>query len=439
MRLRLVIFRQWLEAVFPNRFSQALRTPFLRNLGAMGSAEMVSRSTRLLAAIVLARMLDPIEFGIAAAAITLSELFRIFTQNGLGQAIIRADDTELYAICRSAKRLFWSISLFLTFAQAASGVIWWLAFGGTQALCMMIIALSIIYLVMPFGLTHVFLIMRANQMGRIARIRGTQASIDNLGSAVFAIIGFGPWAVILPKILSAPIWVWMVRRGTVLPQKCERKAGGPVQLKNLVSFGLPVLGAEMLTSARLFGDKLIIWFLFGLEALGIWWFAFNAGFGFALSACQAFTHTLYPHLCRYKEIAQRGRIFRQLIHASGLWVMLAILMQSLLSLIYVPIVFGEKWAAYAPLVCVLCLAALPKLLSDSASQLARANGWARTDFLTNISLTLSIFLGLVFGASSGNLQFAALGYCLAALATQPLYAFFISKPERHRDPAALYL
>ena len=92
-------------------------------------------------------------------------------------------------------------------------------------------------------------------------------------------------------------------------------------------------------------------------------------------------------------------------------------MQAALSLLYVPIVFGARWDAVAWLVAVLCASAIPKPMFDSASQLLRAVGQPRTEFLASANLTAvslaALAVALPYGLAAG-----IIAQSLAAIAVQ---------------------
>ena len=89
-------------------------TVFIRNLGWLGASEIFVRITRLITAVVLARVMDPLMFGLAALVLTINELIRVFNRNGIGAKIVQCSDTELPDITNTASRLnfIFCISLF---------------------------------------------------------------------------------------------------------------------------------------------------------------------------------------------------------------------------------------------------------------------------------------------------------------------------------------
>ncbi len=88
-------------------------------IGLYGASEFAQRATRILTTILLARMLVPEAFGVAAIAITTFELVRVVANCGIGQAVIRASDEDLPAATEAAWRLLWPIMIALTVVQVS--------------------------------------------------------------------------------------------------------------------------------------------------------------------------------------------------------------------------------------------------------------------------------------------------------------------------------
>ncbi|MHC5831979.1 MAG: oligosaccharide flippase family protein, partial [Nostoc sp.] len=97
-------------------------------------------------------------------------------------------------------------------------------------------------------------------------------------------------------------------------------------------------------------DYLIIGRFLGINALGIYYFAFNAGLGISQNVINAFTSALFPHLCAargdLKELKER---YFSSLKFTAIIVVPLILLQSSLAPFYVPIVFGQKWVTAVPI------------------------------------------------------------------------------------------
>ena len=94
-----------------------------RNVGWLTGAELVSRVGRVFAAIILARQLDAAAFGVAAIALTVFEITRVFTENGIGAAVIRATSRGFDRVANTAHRLMWIVCLVLFAVQVGAGAL----------------------------------------------------------------------------------------------------------------------------------------------------------------------------------------------------------------------------------------------------------------------------------------------------------------------------
>ena len=83
----------------------------MRNLAWYGLAEGVARISRLIATVLLARMMTSLELGLAATAITCFELVRVLGNNGMGELVMRASHEKLAATCETVYRLGWVLCL----------------------------------------------------------------------------------------------------------------------------------------------------------------------------------------------------------------------------------------------------------------------------------------------------------------------------------------
>lgn len=396
---------------------------FVRNTSWIGLSELMARVSRLLTAVVLARYLSLEEFGIAALALTVHELVKVFNENGIGAKIIQVPEDQLEAVCNTAYRLNWIVcgGLFVLQCLLAFPIA---AFYEQPALVWMIIALAFVYLLMPVALVQAFLIQRQNRLKVTALVAGTQVTVDNFLTAILAVAGLGAWAVVIPKLLVAPIWVI----GTMRNQHWKfNPNSGYAHWREILNFGKHVLGVELLKAMRLQLDNLIIGAFLGIEALGIYFFAHNAGLGISLSLTRAFNTALFPHLCESK--GDRLEIRKKFFHAQKIIACVlipVILLQSLLAPWYVPLVFGEKWIPAIPVLLLLCLSAIPRPFGEGASEVMRTIDKPKIDFYWSIIFSFLFIAGIFIG-----LPWGIVGVAVAILTVHiiglPAYTYWVTK------------
>lgn len=377
-----------------------------QNLMAYGASEVASKATRLLVVVAVARTLELSEIGMAAAAFAVGDTLKAITQNGVGQRIISAKDDDLEAVCATASRIFWAWCLSLFVLQTMVGALL-LYTGGSVMLFALITVLAAEYLFMPAGLVQVALAMREGKLRSTARIWGGQIVAANLMTVVLVLIWPTAIALVLPRLLTAPIWLWAVRR--LRPWSREVEAGY-APLRPFVSFGMAVLGVEVVKAMRLQADKIIIGVTLGSEALGLYFMAFNAGLSISNAFTSAFSIVVYPHL---SQAANKANAF---VHSAFLGLGLitpAVLLQAALAPWYVPILFGAGWEEVPAIVQVLCLVAIPTTLWSAASAWLRSEGRPDLELLGTIAITAGLSLSTIVLSPYG-LQAVANGYAVCS-------------------------
>jgi len=407
------------------RMRAGLSTPLLRNLSSMGGAQIAMRISRLMATIVLARQLSPQDFGMAAVVLTVYEFVALFTRNGITAKVVQASRSEVHAVAETAYWLTWIICAGLLAVQLliALPVAW--AYGDPR-LALPIALMGLIYLATPLCNVQCAFLQREGRLGRIALAGGLQVTADNLLTALFAISGMGMWAIVLPKLLVAPIWVVINRSGhRWRPASSWRPVLAGWQ--DIARFSRSVIGVEVMTTIQANIDNLMVGYFLGIEALGIYYFAFNAGIGITLGLVNAFGVAVYPHLCQVRgDRTQLIARYRGSLRTLGVIVVPLVLLQVLLAPIYVPIVFGSHWVAAVPVLMIICLSVLPRPFASTCSQLLKAVGRPDIELRWQIALTLLLITGLAIGS-----QFGILGFAVAVLAIQTavLTAYCLRAPR----------
>ena len=282
-----------------------------------------------------------------------------------------------------------------------------------------IAALAGVYLMMPPALIQTYLVQRANGHATIAKVATAQAVADNVLTIVLALAGCGAWSIVLPKLLTCPIWMFGMRRAK---SWVADPRAVPTPASELLHFSLPVLGAELLTAARLQFDKILVGAMLGVEALGIYYFVFNAGIGLSLSLTGALSNALYPHFA--VVAAQPHQLLKRLDSSQlqkALPIAAVVLLQAALAPIYVPLLFGAKWSGSAWMVAVLCASASTKLFADSSAQALRAVGETRLELAGTLGITVLSLTALALGLGHG-LSTAVLALALASGLSQIIFA-----------------
>jgi len=378
----------------------------VQSLFAYGASEIAAKASRLLVVIAVARSLDLTQIGVAAAALAAADILKSLTENGVGQKIIAAKESDLAATCVTAHRIFWAWCVGLFLLQTGVGLALY-AIGGSVELLILILILAAEYLFMPAGLVQAALAMRAGKLKQTAAIAGAQIVGANLMSMVLALLWPSAIALILPRLVAAPFWMFAMRR--LHPWQADLTQGR-APYKPFIRFGWAVLGVEVVKALRLQADKVIVGFMMGTEALGLYFMAFNAGLSLATSFSVAFSTVLFPFLCSSDDQSQSLR--RSLVLALGL-ISPVVVLQAILAPWYVPVLFGSGWEDLSTVVSILCLVAIPTTLWSATAGWLRANDRPQVELIVTVILTLALMINTAILAPFG-LVVVASGYAIVA-------------------------
>jgi O-antigen/teichoic acid export membrane protein len=407
------------------KFKQLSTNQFIRNLGWLGSAELIQRVARLGTTVTLARVFPPESYGMVSAIYTVFSFAVVFgmTESFIAN-IVQTDDDRLEAVCDTT---FWLMSLITAALIGLQCLLSYpiASFYGTNQLILPICVLSVTYLCFPFFLIQLALLTRGNQLKIRASCQAGQSIISNLIIVVLAILGFNVWAVVLGMLISFPVWIFITNKYSPWrPSFFRFTLKGAV---GILRFAVSLSGVELLSLFRLNVDYLLITRFLGLEALGIYFFAFNAGLGISQSLISSLSTAWYPHFCEARSDLTEMRLrFLNSFRSIFTFLLSIVFLQTTLAPVYIPIIFGAKWVPAVPILILICLSAIPFAMGNANSQLLRALGQARLDLCWNLIFTLGFSLVLLLAVKQGIFWVAA-----AVLAVQmfavPNFSWFIYK------------
>jgi PST family polysaccharide transporter len=407
-----------------NKLKQLLSDRFLRNIGWLGVAELVNRIFRLATTVTLARTFSPYDYGMVSVIYTINEFASVFAlRSGIGAKIIQAEEQELEVICNTAYWINWILygSLFIIQLVAAYPIA---RFYGNNQLIWPICVLGSVYLMHPFFLIQSILIERENRLKVTALCTATQAILSNIIIVILAVLGRGVWAVVWSMVLTYPVWIvinyinhpWRPPTSFTLERWQE-----------ITSYGSKLLGVDLLGRLRMNLDYLLVGGFIGIEALGLYFFAFNAGLGISQSILNSITVALFPHLCAARGNAkQLKKQFLGSLKTIAVILVPLVFLQSSLAPFYVPIIFGQKWVTAIPILILICLSAVPIALSRATSQLLQTVDKTHIDFYWNMIFTIIFAASLLLTVREG-IFWVAVAVLITQAVAMPIFTVWISR------------
>jgi O-antigen/teichoic acid export membrane protein len=398
-----------------NKIKKQLSSQFIRNIGWLGGAELANRILRLGVVVILARQLSSLDYGLAAVVLTTNDLAAVFTlKYGIGDKLIQANEKDLPILCETAYWMNWILSglLFIIQCIAAFPIAW---FYGNSQIILPICLTALVYLTFPTYAVQAALIYRENRLNIPALCNLVQSIVGNIFTVALALLGFGMWSIVLPILLTAPIWIVINRKNHPWRPKSSFTLH---RWQEIAGFSLNLLGIQLLNKLRANLDYLLVGPFLGINALGVYYFAFNAGLGISLNIIMAFTWSLFPHLCAVREdfMQFKKRYFSSLKTMALIIIPLALL-QAGLAPFYVPLIFGNKWVQLGaiPVLALVCLSAIPRPFAEAASLLLQAVDKTRITLLWNLIFTGIFAIFLLVAVKEGIIWVAAsvlIAHCL---------------------------
>lgn len=385
---------------------------------------MLTHVVRLVALVVVARALAPRELGLAVLALSCWALVSVVMDFALAAALVQRPEIDEEA--RSTA--FWAgaaLGLTLTVAGiAASGAI--AALFDESRLRWLVVALAAGMLLNALTTTQVALLTRAMDF-RTLELAGMTATA--VGAAVgisLALAGAGAWAVIGDALTGTGVYsaiLWL--RSDWRPARAFSRAS----LRDLAGFASLLASTRLVVGVQRALDRLLIGNVFGVGASGTYSVAGSMVSVPAARLVDPIRGVLFPAFSRLQgspsDLADAWLRTTRLLCAllAPLLVALFLGSEDLVS-----VVFGDRWAAAAPLLEILSLFALLQLASSlNAVALAALDRLAIVLVLFLVALATSI---AGFALASDDLENAVVGYALGPALVAPLYVAFTARALR---------
>jgi O-antigen/teichoic acid export membrane protein len=353
---------------------------------------------QIAAAVILARLLAPEDFGLVAIVSVLTSFAPLLIDFGLGDAT-----TQRSRITRGqVSSLFW----------LSSGI--GLAVAVVVAACSPLIAAiyreprlepialytAITFVLWGVSNQHLALLRRTMQFGRIAKIQilGTLAGIAI--AVVLAVYGYGYWALVLRPITNAlfvAFGAWVA---------CRWRPGFPVfdnNVKSMVRFGLHVVGFSVTYTVAKAVDRLGLGLFYRPDQVGYYQNAITL-YENSIFSVLAQLHTVGS--AALSKLQSNPAALRQKYEAAlsalAFFVMPTAAILSVTGEDVTVILLGEKWRAAGSLLSIIALRGIFQVIEGSQGWLhlsiGRADRWRNWGIVTAAVQVVAVLGGLPFGA-----------------------------------------
>lgn len=323
----------------------------------------------LVTTFVLARLLGPTAFGVAALAILYVLFVKMLLNQGLPAAIIQRHDLDP----RHLDSAFWlglAASGALTLVSVALAG-WWSSVNDAPQLRGVVIALSVLIPIQALALVQEAVVRRAMDFKSLALRSNVSTVVGGIAAVAAAVAGAGVWALVVQQVVTEVLGLAFLWR--LSPWRPSRRYSS-AHARELLRFSTGSFLATVGVFVNNRADTLLVGLFFGPAVVGLYRLAarlVETAVDLTVRALQA---VMLPFLSRLQhDHDQLGRQTVRVVHASAVIAFppLALLAVSSGT---VTAVLGPEWRQASIPITVLCIAGAMRALSLFIAPVLQAVG-----------------------------------------------------------------
>jgi O-antigen/teichoic acid export membrane protein len=368
---------------------------------------------QIAAAIVLARLLTPEDFGLVAIVTVLTSYAPILIDFGLGEATPqRREITE-----GQVSGLFW-LTTAIGFAVAlvvvaCSPLV--ASLYREPRLEPISLSIAVTFVLAGASNQHLALLRRTMQFSRLGKIQllGTLAGIA--AAVGCALCGLGYWALVLRPIASS----LCVAAGAWLG--CRWRPGFPVfdsELKSMIRFGMHVVCFSVTYTISKTVDRIVLALVYPPDQVGYYQ---NASTLYENSIRSALTQVHLVGSTALSKFQSNPAILRKKYEAAlsvlAFFVMPSAAILSVTAEDLTVVLLGDRWRAAGSLLSIIALRGIFHVLEASQGWLhlsiGRADRWKNWGIISLIVQVVAALCGLPFGAQGVAVATVVAGFLLS--------------------------
>jgi O-antigen/teichoic acid export membrane protein len=385
-------------------------------------SQVVWQLSRMLVALVLARLLAPHDWGLAAMVLVVSGFVVVFTDSALFSALIQRRDLR----DEDCSTVFWaSAAVGLALMLGGFALAGPLAdFYGEPQVQPLFTVLSVTFFVNSLKTTHSALLTREMKF-RTLELRWMSAAV--VGAAVgvsVALADYGAWAIIAQQLAESVAFLLLIwfatpwRPSAVFSVASVRRLGG---------FAGNVFGENVLYQAGRSLSGLLIGRFLGAAAVGAYALATNVILVPFSRIAAPLQQVFFPAFSQLSD--DRERMADIWIRATRLVALVSVPALVGLAIVapdFVEVVLGPRWTVVIPVIQVLTVVGLIQSLQTLSGEvllaLGRANWLFRFAIVWFVASAVSFVIGIQW-----NLVGVAVAYAVATVLIEPCRTYLAAR------------
>jgi O-antigen/teichoic acid export membrane protein len=379
----------------------ALRDAAVTGVRWLAAARVVSDALQFVAAVALARLIAPAEFGNAAVALIFVPLSVILTYEGFGSALVQRREIdhahlEAATLISCAAGVVLTIATFFLAPVIAAPIL-------NDEIARMIQIVSPVFVLAAVGTVSRAKLSRRLDFRTIGLIETVGMVLGAFASVGFAMAGLNAEAIVLGGVVSTAIAsvLLLVAARPVRPRWHRR------ELAHITRFGAPASAAGVLHVAITNVDYAVLAARLSSTQVGLYWRAFQLGVSYQDKISGIMLRLAFPIYSRARDMSEMKRLHERAtrIHGAVVVPLLAVLIVTAPEV--VPTLFGKAWEPAVAPAQVLAIAGMIAAVLTGYPQVMLAAGRPRPLMVFNSFVLVLYGLAVWLTAKHGLVTVAA--------------------------------
>lgn len=314
----------------------------------------LARGLQPVVLIVLARLLTPSDFGLAAMAVAVTSLFACFSDMGLKHALVQQSgkDEEVASL---------AFLIILPLGLVWFLVIWVMApyvavYFKNQEVTSLLRVLGLMFIIQPFSDVPLAILLRDLKFKALFYRQLIPQLFSGVTSITLAFMGYGAWALVigtLSGIAGTSVVVW---RMTHWRPRLFFDRG---MFKSMFSFGSLMSVQSILGWMMLRIDNIFVGRFLGVASLGIYRMGFTFGFMPFQIVGLPFFNVAYPIFCKISsdrdKLREKYLLYIKWVSTANVPISIAFMF---VMPFLVPSLLGDKWISAIPVLQLIAFTSM---------------------------------------------------------------------------------
>lgn len=379
--------------------------------------------------IVLARLLNPSDFGQLGILMFFVLIANVLVESGFNGALIRKNDVQKIDYSTIfVFNLVVSVSLYILLVLSADGIS---AFYNSPSLSLMIYVIGLVLIFNSFQITQNAKLVKEMRFKERAIYKFISLLLATITSIYLAYQGFGIWALIALQVLSSFFFT------LILFFKVENAfffRFSKESFKEMYAFGLNTTLASVINSGFENSYQLILGKHFSMNQVGIYYQAKTLQDVADTLYKNVIQNVFYSKLSRYQEDLQlfKKRHLQITIYTTVVTGLSTLIVSSFAKDIIL-IVYGEKWVESAFFLQLLSIASFFYIIEVLNRNIFKIFNKTRQILFLEIFKKIIQSITIIIGIYYQRIDFLLFGYVITAFVSLMINYYYSSKVVKGID------